>query len=222
MEETRRQLRAGGSLCGFPIRPDDPRFGVVDWTLVAPEESLILFKSMLAWFLAGSNLLSPNSSMDRQRSEPELLGSESVEDFWRRYGHNIPDLIESGDLQIETAALQVDPGGVPIQVYRVTVIDPDTDPKSGTWHVRTCSPSDHHAPRPVADLFFPLRPNRWEEFKRMNALFFAGRKDVVLWNGHPYVGTADRAGIGLHGLSALSDGTLYYQQSVCEIRIRGE
>ena len=218
-QEAKRQLETSGGLCGFPIAPDDRRFGVVPWKRLAPKEDLALLKSIFAWFLLGSNYLGPHSYSDLMRSNPDILSADAVDDLWQRYSHNIPELIASDQMQLETANLEVGPGGTPIQVYRVTVLEPDTWPEIGEWKVRMCNMPNNHTSRAATSLYFPLRPNRWQEFKVMNSRFF---QDVLLWNHRAYVGSADRAAIGLHGLDTLSDGTLFFQQSACEINIRKE
>jgi hypothetical protein len=222
VEEAKRQLRTDGGLCGFPIRPDDRRFGLVSWKRVAAKENLTLVKSIFAWFLLGSNYLGPRSYSDRQNSGPEILSADTVEDLWRRYSLNIPELIDSGELQLETASLRPDPAGTPLQVYRVTVLDPDAWPEIGRWKARTCTTPNNRVSHPMADLFFPLRSNRWQEFKVMNSRLFFGNHDIVLWNNRAYAGTADGSSISVRGLDALADGTVFYQQSTCEIRVEGE
>jgi hypothetical protein len=217
LQEAKRQLQSEGGLCTFPIRPDDRRFGTVEWKRLSPEESLAPFKKFFAWFMLSSNYLSPQSATNfLVHSGPSVLSSESIEDLWRRYSRNIPELIGSGELQVEATTLLVD--GTPIQAYRTTDTFPETYPDIGAWKTYSCKMPNGKS-RPQTHLFFPQRDDRWYEFKLVN--FTPSSGDVVIWNKRAYVGWAGTGGISLRGLIIVG-GQLGYTESVCEITIEGE
>jgi hypothetical protein len=185
IEAARKRLSEGLNQCSPPIPADDARFGQVKWQALEPADHMEIMKQMFVWNVVSGNWIPNSQSISRELEKGPPINPTLMQDVWDRYGHNYPDLINAGKVQLQGATVDLAPDASSISVYRTNLVSAANQSGNSDWSIEGCSGGEGKAANPRWRLFYEYRSGRWEEFVNLNNWVFPP-SDLVLWAGRAY------------------------------------
>lgn len=216
IETARQRVAQNLNQCTAPVPTNDARFGQVEWQILQPADHMELLQHIFVWSIVHGNWIPNSQSISRDLQKGPPLNDALIQDVWDKYKRNYPNLVKSGKIHLERTSVDLAPGASSITVYRTTLISAPNQSGSSDWLAKDCHEASGQAPLPQWQLYYELRPGRWEEFVNLNSWVF-GRSDLIDWADRAYqIDLRNPAGFVVLRHISLS-GSLFAARDLCVV-----